>query len=284
MADWPPLSDPHLLKRLAADDAEFKAISLALAAFFGNREFSEEHFQRGLGYPWERPEHSFRMVDGSVELLESADALDPGWSAEPRYPLLTIGSNGSPGVLARKLSGLDVDARDVVVLTGDFIDHEIAPCAHIALYGAVPATIVREPGTRVRAGLILATAAQVEVLTFSEIPYSLVRIDNTPFVPDLDVPAPESVFAYVSRTGSLTIDGEPVALAAVPAKHRVRRPIDQIELLGEVARLGAPDVVDPRELVARVFEDYEWATGELREALKPSRIPFIPEEWNVFSS
>lgn len=279
---WPPLSDPDLLRRLNADEAEFQRISLELAAYFGNREFDRERYERALRYPFERPSVSFRMVDGAVELLDSADTLAGGWSSEPRYPLITIGSNGSPGVLARKLSGLPEDARDVVVLTGDFIDHEIAPCGHVALYGSVPATIVRAPGVRVRAGLILASAAQIDVLTHSEIPYALVRIGGTPFVPDLDVPAPEYAFAYVSRTGSLELDGEPLALAAVPAAHRTARAITQAQLLEAVASMVS--LGGAEELVERVFADYEWATRDLRAVLATSRRDFDPNEWDCFNS
>lgn len=280
--DWPPLQDEYLLRRLNAGEAEFQRISLELAAYFGNREFDRERFERALRYPFERPEVSFRMVDGAVELLDDASGLPNDWSLEPRYPVLTIGSNGSPGVLARKLSGLPEDGREVVVLTGDFIDHEIAPCGHVALYGSVPATIVPDPGVRVRAGLIIATAAQAEVLTHSEIPYALVRIDGSPFVPDLDVPAPESVFAFVSRTGSFEIDGESLALAAIPAKHRTARAVTQSELLAAVASLV--EVADPETLVRRVFADYEWATRDVRAVLANSRRDFDPAEWQCFSS
>lgn len=279
---WPPLTDPHLLRRLNADEPEFQRISLELAAYFGNREFDRERFDRALRYPFERPEVSFRMIDGAVELLDDAAELSEDWSEDARFPVLTIGSNGSPGVLARKLSGLPEDARDVVVLTGEFIDHEIAPCAHVALYGSVPATISPAPGVRVRAGLILATAAQTEVLAHSEIPYALVRIDDAPFIPDLDLPAPESVFGFVARTGALELHGQALALAAIPAAHRTARAVAQKELLGEVAALL--ELPDAETLVRRVFADYEWATRDLREVLAGSRREFNPDDWNCFSS
>ena len=90
-------------------------------------------------------------------------------------------------MLAEKLTGLDPDARDVLLLTGELSGFEVAPSAHVAVYGALPATIVSSPGTSVRAGLIMATAAQFEALTLTEFNYRLARIDGSPFAPDLDV-------------------------------------------------------------------------------------------------
>lgn len=279
MSFWPPITDANLAGRLAMDDESFLALAAKLARRFEPRELREPDYERALAYPWERPIDSFWMEDGVVELL--TDDARPAAGREQRYPLITFGSNGAPGVLAGKLSVLDPDERDVLVLTGWLRGFEVAPTAHVAIYGALPATIYRSPETSVRAGLIMATAAQFEALTRTEFNYVVARLDGSPFEPDLDVPAPEAVLAYVARAGALTVDGSDAALQAIPAERRLAREYDQSSLLDFAAAAVLGEGAGGKELVRRAFADYAWATEVVRPALAAVSNPFVPDDWEL---
>jgi hypothetical protein len=279
VADWPPIEDERLLSRLQMDQAEFAALAQKLGRRIDGRAFLPEDYERAIGYPWERPLDSFWMEDGAVRLLGGDDR--PAAGREHRYPLVTFGSNGSPGVLAAKLSVLDEDERDVLVLAGELRGYDVVPSAHIAVYGALPATIVPAPGTSVRAGLIMATARQFEALTRTEFNYVVARIDSLPFTPYLDLSGPESVFVYVSRQGSFSVNGEAVALAAVPAEDRSMPSVEQAALIDAAAALALGDGASGIELVRRTIENYSWAIETGIPALAPSATAFNAAEWDL---
>ena len=200
---------------------------------------------------------------------------------EPRYPLIAFGSNGAPGVLAKKLSVLGEDERDVLVLAGALAGFDVVASAHIALYGALPATIVPAPGTNARAGLLMVTAKQFTALTRTEFNYVVARIDGAPFTADLDWPMPDAVFAYVSRNGVFSVDGSAVALKAVPAEGRTLHELEQEHVLDAAASLilgpGSVAVDVVRETVA----DYAWVIEVARPALAAVSNPFAPEDWEL---
>jgi hypothetical protein len=276
---WPPIEDAQLLSRLQMDNAEFEALAHKLGRRIEGRAFTQADYERAIAYPWERPVDSFWMEDGAVRLLGGEDR--PAAGREQRYPLVTFGSNGSPGVLAAKLSVLGEDERDVLVLTGELHGYDVVPSAHIAVYGALPATIIPAPGVAVRAGLLMATAAQFEALTRTEFNYKVARIGGSPFRPDLDLPGPAAVLVYVSRQGSFSVDGEDVALAAVPANGRSIRALDQADLIDAAASLALGARASGSELVKRTIEDYSWAIETGIPALNEIARPFTPEDWEL---
>lgn len=269
MTGWPPITDARLASRLSMGEAEFAQLALKLARRIPAREFTEADYLRACSYPWERPEHSFWMEDGAVELLDRGMRANAG--REQRYPLVTFGSNGAPGVLAEKLAVLPEDARDVLALTGTLQGHAVAPSAHLAIYGALPATIVRSERAEARAGLLMVTAAQFEVLTRTEFNYVLARIDGASFACDLDVDPPDSIFAFVSRWGAFAPGG--VAQAARAS---------QAELLDRAAALVIDDHADGRGLVHRVFSSYAWAVETAQPRLAQRAAPFDADQWELF--
>lgn len=282
MTLWPPILDQNLAGRLAMEESEFAALAERLGARMGGREFEQADFERAIGYPWERPVESFFMEDGAVQLLGDDDdlaALSLG-DAE-RYPLITFGSNGAPGVLAAKLAVLDPDQRDVLALTGELAGYDIVASAHVAIYGALPATIIPAAETSTRAGLLLVTAKQFTALTRTEFNYAVARIDGEAFVPDLEWHAPEAVLAYVSRNGVLTIDGEHVGLKAVPARNRLSRELEQQHVLDAVAELIIGPGASAIDVVSRTIADYAWSIEVARPALEAVTNPFTPEDWQL---
>lgn len=272
----PPLTDDRLASRLAMGDGEFEVLARKLAGRLTGRPYVRADYERAIAYPWARPRESYRMRGGgpaepvgSAELGERmGEWLGESLSAgERRYPVLTFGSNGAPDVLAEKLSGLDVAARDVVVLTGWLEGYEVAPSAHLAIYGALPATIVPSPGARVRTGVIMATATQFEAIARTEFNYVVERVGGGAFAADAGVEIGGEVLAFVSRRGALTVDGEVVGLAAVEGEPLGRAVMGQAELLEVVAGmvLGGGG---GEEVVRRVVEGYGWVLDEVVPVLR----------------
>lgn len=264
----PPLADDRLAARLAMGDAEFEVLARKLAGRLIGRPYVRADYERAIAYPWARPRESFRIRGGGLaEPVRAAELGEWLGAGERRYPVLTFGSNGAPDVLAEKLSGLDVAARDVVVLTGWLEGYEVAPSAHLAIYGALPATIVPSPSTRVRAGVIMATAAQFEAIARTEFNYVVERVSGAAFAADAGVELGGEVLAFVSRRGALTVNGEIVGLAAVEGEPLGRAVMGQAELLEVVAGMvfggGGGE-----EVVRRVVERYEWVLDEVVPVLR----------------
>ncbi|HEV2768920.1 MAG TPA: gamma-glutamylcyclotransferase family protein [Solirubrobacteraceae bacterium] len=163
---------------------------------------------RVLAYPYLAPDGPFSLAGGCAD-------------EEPE--LVAFGANADPGVLAGKL-GADtpVSARRAALA-----DHDIAFSAHVAPYGAIPAALVPSPGTSVAVHLLRLTARDRARLDATEPNY--VREELAP-----------GLEAYRSRHGVLTLDGGPVALAAVRARGRVFPALTQEALLERLRVLLAP--------------------------------------------
>lgn len=66
------ITDPELLERQTLPDEHFVDYFLKLIATFPAREWNEEAFERGLRYPWRRPERSYLLRDGATVLLHNS--------------------------------------------------------------------------------------------------------------------------------------------------------------------------------------------------------------------
>jgi hypothetical protein len=258
--DWPPITEPELLERMALSDEEFVGFAATMARAWGRRDLDAATLQWALGYPWERPPASFVLRDGDVALL---DDLDTGARdatirtyTEGRHPIVSYGGNAAPSWLERKFAHFeDAADRTVLVLGGRLQDFDVGPAAALAPVGYMPATLFASPGTEVRASVVWATAAQVTQLTWSEVPYRLVRLDDARFVVDGAEAEIDTVFAYLHRLGVFCVDGAPVALAAVPAANRTARALTQPELLDIAAAMVLGEGARAGDLVHAIFDD-----------------------------
>jgi hypothetical protein len=132
-----------------------------------------------------------------------------------------------------------------------------------------------------RAAIVWATAAQVTQLTWSEIPYRLVRLDEARVVmDDVDVEVDEC-FAYIHRLGSFCIDGSPVALAAIPAIGRTAIALTQEQLLDVAARLVIGPDARAEDLVRAIFEDFAAVTASASKTVWP-RSHQLRSNWTPF--
>ncbi len=242
MRDWPPITAPELLERMALDDEQFVAFFWSLANAWPSREFDPAAFEHALGYPWERPPGSFVLSGEDVTLLRDVDPERRASTilafTEGRHPILSFGANASPARLAMKFGHFPNEKdREVLVLTGDLHDLDIGAVPSVPLLGYIPASLFASPGTTVRAAVTWVTPTQVEQLAWSEMAYRLGHLEDARFTVDEADLEIDDLFAFVARLGAFCIDGAPVAMAAIPATNRTAPALTQVELLDAVARL-----------------------------------------------
>lgn len=157
------------------------------------------HFHQGRAGPW-----TARGVRVSGRLVAVQGV---GLCA----PVLAVGSNAAVSVLRRKFGARPVDIiQGPVRLSG----HQRVHSAHIARYGAMPATLVERSGANIRAHLQLVPVQHVEALDASEAAgtnYDRVWLEQRVEVPWLGRRL-DGVWTYRSRHGAATRDGKVLAL------------------------------------------------------------------------
>jgi hypothetical protein len=286
-----PIAEPALLERLAMSDIEFGEYVRGIFSAMPARTYEGEALARALGYPWERPPGSYRLTPGGVEPLErmspaERDAAIGEYTAvgDARLPLLAIGSNGAPEVLERKFAHFPgEDDRTVLVLTGHLHDFDVGFAAQPALYGSMPATLFPSPGTAVCVALLWVTPAQLTQLTWSELSYRLGRLEAR-FEVNEGGAAFDQALVFVSRFGAFCVDGEPVALAAIPASGRGARELTQEQALDAAAELAFGAGATAETLVRALFEDLEATLPKLVATVNPKSQPFSAESWAPFGA
>jgi hypothetical protein len=188
--------------------------------------------ERALAYPYSTPDRSYLYLDGEARELPGAGA-----DLSARAPLLSYGANAAPDALARKLAALP--GVEMPVMRSELVGFDVVYSAHVSPYGAVPATLLESPGTTAPVFVIHPTVEQRALLTASEPNYDLVEIDGIP--------------AYRSKHGCLSIDGSPVALAAVRSAGRKLPELDEPAVLEHVRAYLGPEL-ELREFVRTCAE------------------------------
>ena len=169
----------------------------------------------------------------------------------------------------------------MLVVAGDLHDHDVGPAASVAIYGAMPATLIASPGTAVRAAVLFATDAQATQLTWSELTYAFGRLAVRFESPEVDV---TTVLAYASRFGTFAPGGERLALAAVPAEGRTATPRSQRELLDEVARLTLGAQATAEDVVRAVYAGPGRFFRLVRDHVRPLAVPFSASRWSPYAA
>lgn len=290
MSDRPPIDEPELLERLAMDDREFVEFVETLLSRVPPRSYDETSLARAIGYPWTRPAGSYLLTGARLDLLEDLTAtkwesvIDRHTSASGgRQPLLAIGSNGAPEALERKFAHFpDEEDRTVLALTGRLHDFDVGVAAQPTLYGAMPATLFPSPGTAVCATVLWVTPTQFTQLTWSELSYRLGKL-RTRFDVEESATSFEEVLVFVSRFGAFCIDGQPAALAAIPASGRTAKALTQEQLLDAAARLAIGPEAKAETLVRAIFEDLAGIGPRFAETINRASLPFSSEQWAPFS-
>jgi hypothetical protein len=291
MPEWPPIAEPELLERLALDDAEFAELVRTLAAQLPRRAYDPALLARAVGYPWQRPRGSYLLENGRVRLLrnlagaERDRVLDRFTSeAGVRLPVLSIGSNAAPEVLERKFDHFATEEdRAVLALSGHLHDFDVGAAAQPTVYGAMPATLFPSPGTAVATALLWVTPAQFTQLAWTELSYRLGRLRSR-FEVEETAAGFDEVLVFVSRFGAFCVDGEPVALAAIPARGRTAAALAQEELLDAVAALALGPEARAETLVRAIFEDTAGLLPKVGATVHREALPFSSERWTPFQA
>lgn len=289
MPEWPRISEPELLRRLSLDDARFAEFISGVIAQLPARECDDDAIARAIAYPWERPLGSYLLRDGELEAFAAMPAdrrqavldrlTDPGGG---RLPALAIGSNAAPEALRRKFAHFaEADDRTLLALTGRLHDFDIGVAAQPTMYGSLPATLFPSPGTAVRATILWVTPAQFTQLAWSEITYRLGSL-RTRFDVDETATGFDEVLVFVSRFGAFSPDGEPVALAAIPATERTAPELSQEQLLDAAAALVLGPRADAEKLIRAIFEEPDATLQKLAITVHRAALPFSSERWVPF--
>jgi hypothetical protein len=219
--------------------------------------------ERALAYPYEAPWEPFVQL-GHETLAPDELEID---RAE-RTAMLAYGSNAAPEALARKLALSD---QPVLVVPAWLEDFDVVYSAHISPYGAVPATLQRSPGTRVRIHLVYMTPAQVGLVSATEPNYEAARMDAAVCHLD-DGETIVGPAAYLSRHGCL-LDGEAeVALEAVEAIGRSFPALGEADVLERLRARFCPDDVLETFVLANVTDP---TLSQARSTQLPRR-PLLP--------
>jgi hypothetical protein len=290
VSEWPSISEPELLDRLAMDDLEFEEFIGELLANLPARTYEPAVLKRAIGYPWARPQGSYRLRDGDVEPLDGLSAEErkrviAEFASEDggRLPLLAIGSNGAPETLERKFAHFPEERdRAVLVLTGRLHDFDVGVSPQPAIYGSMPATLFPSPGTQVAAAVLWVTPTQFTQLVWSELSYRLGRLCTRFEVDEVDADFDE-VLVFVSRFGAFCVDKRPVALAAIPATERSAEALTQEQLLDAVAKLALGPDANAEALVQAIFEDTTKVAQKVAATVWKESQPFASEHWTPFT-
>jgi hypothetical protein len=256
--------------------------------------------ERAKRYPYEAPRSSFVLAAGryydvleprpledlsrvpfrdvaSDRELAFGELLGPDASeaaGRARRGVLAYGANRAPQALKRKraLPGFPPDDA-IVVLRARLHGFDVVYSAHLSPYGAVGATLQASPGTAVEVWLTLLTHAQLAALGETEPNYTLEQLDRL----ELEVDGgerPDRAQSYVSRHGSLVLEGQETALAAIPAEGRSLPARTEPDVLAAVAaRLGHGGSVD--EFILESVADPERSAARTRELRRDAR----PLDW-----
>jgi hypothetical protein len=288
MSEWPPIAEPELLARLAMEDEEFATFVRSLIVQLGPRPYDAAAFALAIGYPWARPPGSYRLHGVEVELLaehgpaeREATIARLSGPDSGRLPALAIGSNAAPEALRRKFAHFGAEDREVLALTGHLHDFDVGVAAQPTLYGSLPATLFPSPGTAVAATLLWLTPAQFTQLAWSEITYRLGRLRARFEVDETDA-ALDRVLVFVSRFGAFCPDGEPVALAAVPARGRTAVERSEEQLLDRAATLALGPEAGAETLVRAIFEQPAETAVKVAATVNRAGRHFASERWTPF--
>ncbi|MGB0670829.1 MAG: hypothetical protein ACPGNT_04985 [Rhodospirillales bacterium] len=186
---------------------------------------------RALGYPYNPPTDAFCLTDGTLTPLPYLE------SVQDRWPVIAAGSNQSPEQLTRKFDGQGLGP--VYAVPAWLSHYDCVYSAHITAYGSIPATLWLSPGTRVRIFLLWLDEAQLTRLHATEAlghNYDYGDLSGLTLEPAIG-PAPTWAGAYLSLAGALAPDGEPFALAEIPAEGRRFPALGQRDIQAKVRAL-----------------------------------------------
>ncbi|MFT6556590.1 hypothetical protein [Sneathiella sp.] len=170
---------------------------------------AEEHaddITRALNYPYSRPKGSFTISGKQVH------DLPPDFWPLGRIPVLACGSNAAPEQLVRKFGSHETDA--IHVTQAHLKDYLIGYSAHIAGYGAIPATLAVAKGHGTDCHITWLTEAQLRHMHKTEAVGKNYRFSE---LSNLSLQCSQNgllttAFAYISLRGYLAQNDNPILI------------------------------------------------------------------------
>jgi hypothetical protein len=286
MRGWPEITEPLLHERQAMTNEAFLQFQSGLLKAVGTRELDDEHYQRAIGYPWERPPGSCLVTDEGVKDLVDMDArrreeLVSRYvkDAADRIPLLAYGANGSPERLALKLAHVPPDQREALILAGYLEGFDAGAAAQVPVWSSIPATLVPSSGTVLRIAVLFLTPRQFTTLWWTELSYMVGALSGVNLTIE-ETPEPiDRAIVFVSRYGALCVDGQPVVMAALQARNRRFPALTQTEIMEAVAQVTLGRGSSTRDLVKAAYENPAAFMAEHYPSVQGASLPFDSEHW-----
>ena len=265
---------------------EFLKFLTELLEVMPARELDDDHYERAIGYPWERRPGSCVVTDKGVEDLadlrtERRNELVHKYVYESadRVPLLTYGANSSPVRLALKLAHLPESDREALIIAGDLEGFDVGAVAQPPVFSSMAATLLPSPGTKVRVAVLFLTPAQFTALWWTELTYLVGALTGICLVTDVVEDPIDRVVLFISRWGAFCVGGEPVAMAAIPAKNRRLAALTQAEILDAAARMAIGEGACARDLLRASYENPAAFMAEHYARFRAASVPFESQHW-----
>ncbi len=183
-------------------------------------------------YPFPAPDHSYLYEAGGWQNLGT------DFDSAGRTPVLAAGSNQSPEQLARKYGKMP-DIGPIPAQRGALHDFDVVYAAHLSGYGSVPATFQQSPGTIVTIFVLWLTEPQLDRMHETEGNYSYDHLEALRL--ELDGGAGlAAAYAYTSKIGCLSHEGECVSLAEIAADNRRYKALNQAGMQAVIRDRLAP--------------------------------------------
>lgn len=208
------------------------------------REPGSYLFINGAAYPYVDLFHD-PLADASVQvgsmtmaatkLLQTLGLADR--TTRQRTPVIGYGSNATVSALTRKYAAPDVQNPAVIPVTRARLrGYDVVWSPHLVFNGAMPATIVRSPGTVVEVWITWLDDLELRRMHETEAVgtfYSYGTLSASRLTSEIPLPEPPHV--YVDCHGALALDGVVQAIAGVPAKRRRFPAADSEQAMRRVA-------------------------------------------------
>ena len=209
--------------------------------------------------------------------------VEPGPDVRDRIPVLAVGSNQSPGHLARKFAQLGGDV--VIPVSRCRLEHFDSVYAfHFTQYGSIPATVQHAPGCVVTLAVTWLTPDQLAVMHPTEIAasnYAYVHMRGIRLTLDGGARLSE-VYCYLGRHGCLERDGRPLAVAEVSAVGRCFPALRQSEVLALARERIAPEAA-LNNFLLEIIEDRDLRRSRV-ESLRRHCLRFAWPDYDVIAA
>ncbi|MDF1793588.1 MAG: hypothetical protein P1U88_16865 [Thalassobaculaceae bacterium] len=202
----------------------------------GGQPGQADALARALEYPYPAYPDAYLFRDGRPEPLPF------GVGFASLTPVIAVGSNRAPAQLARKFDRMAVSIPVTRLIARDL---DVVHAAHMAGYGAVPATLAPSPGTEVELWITWLDEAALHRMDETEaVGVNYGRHDQDLDIVAADGPAPRTALVYRALRGCLSFDGAMVPLSAIPATGRSAPALSQRDVLQRLHREDAGEDAD----------------------------------------